>query len=139
MIKNKLYKTQLFSKVIILFKKCSKLNIFDKENFDKLKKLCLYNENQLEMMRLAEKTFQYLLNKYILLGESFPEDLKKFEKDLEADRKKQIALELTKDNDKKSEKLMQRIAEKYNKVVIIKTTRTIAERMKPQEKITKDR
>ena len=34
---------------------------------------------------------------------------------------------------------MQRIAEKYNKVIIIKTTRTIAERMKPQEKITKDR
>ena len=65
MIKNKLYKTQLFSKVIILFKKCSKLNIFDKENFDKLKKLCLYNENQLEKMRLAEKTFQYLLNTFI--------------------------------------------------------------------------
>ena len=138
MTKNKLYKTQLFSKVMVLFKKCSELDIFDKDNGDKHKKLCLSNENQLEMMRLPEKTFQYVHDKYIEFGKSYPDDLKKFEKDLEAERKKQIALELTKEDEKKTEKLMQKLAEKYNKV-IIKPTRKIADRVRPEEKILKDK
>jgi hypothetical protein len=56
-----------------------------------------------------------------------------FEKDLEAERKRQLALEQAKENEKKTENLIQKIVDKYNKIVI-KSNKKIVEHSRPLEK-----
>jgi hypothetical protein len=132
--KNRVFKTQIYSRIMILFKKCCELNIFEKENWSEMnKKNHSNNDNQLEMMRLIEKTFQYLSKKYFSYDQHYSEDLKMFEKDLEAERKRQLALEQAKENEKKTENLIQKIVDKYNKIVI-KSNKKIVEHSRPLEK-----
>ena len=56
-------------------KKCNELDIFEKE-IDLHKKISYTIDNQLEMMRLVEKTFQFLNKKFLEFGRYRPEELK---------------------------------------------------------------
>ena len=144
--KSKIYKMQLYSKINYMYNVALNLQFNKEQNVpleipvDKGKvkqKLDFKTNTQIEMLRLIEKTFDILSDKYIYFYEISYSELKKFEKELEVERKKKFTDDQKIETEKKKDTLIEKILERYNKATVI-PRRKVAENLKPSQKQNND-
>ena len=95
------------------------------------------NTSQNEMLRIIEKSFDYLLEKYKFYVENKLFELKEYEKEIEVLRKKKVNDDQKIEFENKKENLKNKILERYNKVSIM-PKRKIANKVRPLSKEKKE-
>jgi len=86
-----------------------------------------------ERLAYIEKNMNLMVTKYLFYLENNPQDIKNYEKEKEADRKRKAGIELRYEKENKKQKLFQKIVERYRKVYSL-PRRKVAVRYKPKEK-----
>jgi hypothetical protein len=132
--KNKILKTKLFAKINQIYQNLP-IYLKDREAKKYLGNTAVSkNENELEMLRVLERTFDFLNLKYNEFSDNMSEDLKNFEKEIEIERKKKITQDQKIQKEKKIRNLEIAIFERQNKIYAIPKRRMANDRNKPLKK-----
>ena len=124
--KNKIWKTKLFSKINEISQNLP-IYILEKEMIHIVNK----NENELEMLRTMERSFDTLFRKFKKFKDENSTDLKDFERELEGERVRKKASDQKKEIEMKSKNLQKSIFERQNKLYCLPSRKIANDRNKP--------
>jgi len=144
-MKTELNKSKINSKINSLFTICQSLTFHKENNYrieftekSKNKQLPLVkNITYIDMLRLIEKNFDYLIIRFQFFMDNNYQDLKKFEKEIDLEKKKKFTDEQKYESEIKKENLMKKILERFKKSSLI-PKRKVAERIQPKMKKKND-
>jgi hypothetical protein len=143
--KTELNKSKINLKINNLFTICQSLTIYKDNNCriefaekSKNKQIPLVkNITYIDMLRLIEKNFDYLIIRFQFFMDNNYQDLKKFEKEIDLEKKKKFTDEQKFESEIKKENLMKKILERFKKSSLL-PKRKVAERIQPKLKKNND-
>ena len=142
---NNVNKSNINIKIFNMYTTCLGLTFFKENNFriefaekSKNKQISVNkNINYIDMLRVIEKTFDSLVIRYQYFVENNSQDLKKFEKELDLEKKKKFTDEQKFESEIKKENLMKKILERFKKSTLV-PKRKVPENFQPKTKLKND-